>query len=208
MVGNKVHAISPTVQRVLGGMFLCGVLRCDHWLNTCDHGWAQTLRLEALIYKPCRVGPPHGHAYVLSHFKSRLTATLWTVALQTPLHMGFSRQEHWSRLPCPAPRDLPDPGIKPRSPTLQADSLPLSHQGSPRILEWVSYPFSRRSSQPRNGTGVSCIAGGFFTAEPSGSPTSWVSLGKPLLLKKDQGVPGRLSGKESTCQSRRHRLDP
>ena len=208
MVGNKVHAISPTVQRVLGGMFLCGVLRCDHWLNTCDHGWAQTLRLEALIYKPCRVGPPHGHAYVLSHFKSRLTATLWTVALQTPLHMGFSRQEYWSRLPCPAPRDLPDPGIKPRSPTLQADSLPLSHQGSPRILEWVSYPFSRRSSQPRNGTGVSCIAGGFFTAEPSGSPTSWVSLGKPLLLKKDQGVPGRLSGKESTCQSRRHRLDP
>ena len=38
----------------------------------------------------------------------------------------------------------------------------LSHQGSPRILEWVAYPFSSRSSQPRNGSGVSCIAGGFF----------------------------------------------
>ena len=39
----------------------------------------------------------------------------------------------------------------------------LSHQGSPRILEWVAYPFSSRSSQPKNWTGVSCIAGRFFT---------------------------------------------
>ena len=39
----------------------------------------------------------------------------------------------------------------------------LSHKGSPRILEWVAYPFSRGSSWPRNQTGVSCIAGGFFT---------------------------------------------
>ena len=39
----------------------------------------------------------------------------------------------------------------------------LSYQGSPRILEWVAYPFTRGSSQPRNRTGVSCIAGGFFT---------------------------------------------
>ena len=39
----------------------------------------------------------------------------------------------------------------------------LNHQGSPRILEWVVYPFSSRSFQPRNWTGVSCIAGGFFT---------------------------------------------
>ena len=39
----------------------------------------------------------------------------------------------------------------------------LTHEGSPRILEWVAYPFSRRSSRPRNQTGVFCIAGGFFT---------------------------------------------
>ena len=39
----------------------------------------------------------------------------------------------------------------------------LSHQGSPRILEWVAYLFSSRSSRPRDQTGVSCIAGGFFT---------------------------------------------
>ena len=42
---------------------------------------------------------------------------------QAPLSMGFSRQEYWSGLPCPSPGDLPDPGIKPRSSALQADSL-------------------------------------------------------------------------------------
>ena len=51
-------------------------------------------------------------------------ATPWTVAHQAPLSMGFSRQEYWSELPFPSPGDLPDPGIKPRSPALQADSLP------------------------------------------------------------------------------------
>ena len=49
--------------------------------------------------------------------------TPWTVAHQAPLSMGFSRQEYWSGLPFPFPGDLPDPGIKPRSPALQADSL-------------------------------------------------------------------------------------
>ena len=48
----------------------------------------------------------------------------WIVAYQAPLSMGFSRQEHWRQLPFPSPRDLPHPGIKPRSPALQADSLP------------------------------------------------------------------------------------
>ena len=42
---------------------------------------------------------------------------------QSPLFIGFSRQEYWSRLPCPPPGDIPDPGIEPRSLTLQADSL-------------------------------------------------------------------------------------
>ena len=51
-------------------------------------------------------------------------ATPWTVARQVPLSMGFSRQEFWSGLPFPSPRDLPDPRIKPGSPALQADSLP------------------------------------------------------------------------------------
>ena len=45
------------------------------------------------------------------------SATLWTVALQALLSVGFSRQEYWSGLPCPPPGDLPDPGIEPPSPT-------------------------------------------------------------------------------------------
>ena len=44
-----------------------------------------------------------------------LFETLWTIARQAPLSMGFSRQEYWSGLPCPPPRDLPDPGIEPES---------------------------------------------------------------------------------------------
>jgi len=61
--------------------------------------------------------------------KSCLTlATLWTVACQAPLSMGFSRQEYWSGLPFPSPRDLPHPGIKPRSPALQASYLPTELQ--------------------------------------------------------------------------------
>ena len=54
----------------------------------------------------------------------------WTaVACQAPLSMEFSRQEYWSGLPFPSPGDLPYPGIKPRSPALQADSLPSEPSG-------------------------------------------------------------------------------
>ena len=55
----------------------------------------------------------------------------WSVACQASLSMGFSRQEYWSGLPFLSPRDLPNPGIKPRSPTLQADSLLTELQGKP-----------------------------------------------------------------------------
>ena len=53
----------------------------------------------------------------------RLFTTPWTVAYWAPPSMGFSRQEYWSGLPFPSPGELPDPGIEPRSPTLQADAL-------------------------------------------------------------------------------------
>ena len=52
------------------------------------------------------------------------SATPWTIAYQGPLSMGFPRQEYWSRLPFPSPGDLPNPGIKPGSPVLRADTLP------------------------------------------------------------------------------------
>ena len=54
-----------------------------------------------------------------------------TVARQAPLDMEFSRQEYWSGLPFPSPGDLPNPGIEPRSPALQADSLPSEPLGEP-----------------------------------------------------------------------------
>ena len=61
-------------------------------------------------------------------------ATPWTVTHQAPLSMEFSRQEYWSGLPFPSPVDLPDPGIKPRSPALQADSLSSEPPEKPRSL--------------------------------------------------------------------------
>ena len=60
----------------------------------------------------------------------RLFATLWTVAYQASPSMGFSGQEYWSGLLFPSPGDLPDPGIEPRFPALQADALP-SEPGKP-----------------------------------------------------------------------------
>ena len=55
--------------------------------------------------------------------------TPWTVAHQAPLSLGFSRREYWSGLPFPSAEDLPDPGIEPGSPALQADSLPTELPG-------------------------------------------------------------------------------
>ena len=59
-------------------------------------------------------------------------ATLWTIAHQAPVSLGLSRQEYWSGLPCPPPGDPPNPGVKPVSAALQADSLPTEPHGKPR----------------------------------------------------------------------------
>ena len=64
----------------------------------------------------------------------RLFATPWAVAHQAPPSMGFSRQEYWSGLPFPSPGDLPDPGIKLRSPPLQTDALTSEPNVGQRIL--------------------------------------------------------------------------
>ena len=65
---------------------------------------------------------------VLSH------VTPWTIAHQAPLSWRLSMQEYWSRFPILPLGDLSKPGIKPASPALQADSLPLSHRGRPYIF--------------------------------------------------------------------------
>ena len=63
----------------------------------------------------------------LSHVQ--LLATPWTGAYQAPLSMGFPRQEYWNGLPFPSPGHLPNPGIEPRSPTLQAGALTFAPAG-------------------------------------------------------------------------------
>ena len=62
---------------------------------------------------------------------------LWTVAYQGPLSMGFPKQEYWSGLLFPSPGDLPNPGIKPGSPTLWADALPSEPPGKPAGLRGI-----------------------------------------------------------------------
>ena len=74
-----------------------------------------------------------GRRKVKSLSRVRLFVTPWTVAHQAPPSMGFSRQEYWSGLPFPSPGHLPDPGLEPRSPALQADVLTSEPPGKPSI---------------------------------------------------------------------------
>ena len=78
-----------------------------------------------------------------SHF-----SCVWLFAThQSPRSMGFSRQEHWSELPFYPPRDLPDAGIEPTSPTSQADSLSLAPPGRPSL--WIHDPYSLWVDSPQ-----------------------------------------------------------
>ena len=70
-----------------------------------------------------------GNTTSVSRSVVSISATPWTVAHQVPLSMRFSRQGYWSGLPFPSPGDLPNPGIEPGSPALQADSLLTELQG-------------------------------------------------------------------------------
>ena len=81
---------------------------------------------------------------------AQLCSALRTVARQAPLSLGFSQQEYCSGLSCLPPGDLPNPGTKPRSPALQADSLSLSHQGSPIELLTPGLTTFRLVLQDRN----------------------------------------------------------
>ena len=65
-----------------------------------------------------------------------ICVTLWTLALQVPLSMGFPRQEYWSGLPFPPPVDLPNPGIKPTSPALAGRFLTTEPPGMPSCPPW------------------------------------------------------------------------
>ena len=117
-----------------------GVLYCFQsrtWTKTTPCIWPSCLlKVKVLVAKSC---PPLCNPMDCSP--------------PAPLSMEFPRQEYWSRLPCPSPGDLPDPGIKPRSPALQADSLPSEPPRRPALspgclLIWHSYPASPRPSWP------------------------------------------------------------
>ena len=69
---------------------------------------------------------------VKSLSRVQLFVTLWTVALQAPLSVGFSKQKYWNGLPFPSPGDLPNPGIEPGSPALPADTLSSEPPGKPQ----------------------------------------------------------------------------
>ena len=95
--------------------------------------------------------------------------------------MEFLRQEYWSGWSCPPPGDLPNPGIEPRSPALQVDSLPSVPPGKPMNTGMGSYPLSRLSFWPRNWTRVSCIAGRFFTIWPTREAPFFWPCGYPVV---------------------------
>ena len=116
--------------------------------------------------------------------------TLWTTAHQAPLSMAFSRQECWSGLTFPSPEHLPDPGIEPGSPALQADSLPLSHQGSllsrfssvqslNRVRLFATAWIAARQASLSITISWSSLT---LTSIESVMPSSHLILGRPLLL--------------------------
>ena len=89
----------------------------DQTLVSCIAGRLFTVHSQITVFTD------FGNVVVQLLIRARLFVTPWTVAQQTPLSVEFSRQEYWSGLPFPSPRDRPDPGIKPWSPALQAGSL-------------------------------------------------------------------------------------
>ena len=104
-------------------------------------------------------------------YESESEVTELCLSLCNP--MDFSRPESWSGYPFPSPGYLSNPSF----PHCRQILNQLSLKGSPRILEWVAYPFSSWSSQPRNRIGVSCIPGRFFTNQAiRGAKWSWLQM--------------------------------
>ena len=119
-------------------MYVCMYVCVCIYIYIYTHSWAsltplstpplksaQNTSLSSLCYTAM------SHCECVSHCCVRLFVTPWIVVCQSPLSMEFSRQEYWSGLPFPSPGDLPDSGIKPRTPELQTDSLPSEPNGSP-----------------------------------------------------------------------------
>ena len=89
-----------------------------------SHSWPLCSHWNAGPTSPREEGRSREALKVKSLSHVWLFVTPWTVAYQAPQSMEFSRQEYWSGVPFPSPGDLPNPGIEPVSPALQADALP------------------------------------------------------------------------------------
>ena len=119
------------VEHIYNGILLSHK-REQNWLicrdmsgsRDCHTEWSKSEREKQISYLNTYM-----KVKVKSLSRVRLFATPWTVTYQAPPSMEFSRQEYWSGLPFPSPGDLPDSGIKSRSPDLQADALPSEPPG-------------------------------------------------------------------------------
>ena len=111
---------------LLQGIFLTqgsnpGLPPCRQMFYRLSHQGSQ--RIKNNLQNKNKMQHPNGKMDGCLVAQSCLFATSWTVAHQAPLSMGLSRQEYWSGLPFPFSGDLPNPGIEPTSPALQADAL-------------------------------------------------------------------------------------
>ena len=101
--------------------------------------------LQQMLAQMMSMKFPIAWSEVKSFSHVRLFVTPWIVAYQAPPSMGFCRQEYWSGLPFPSPVYLPDPGIEPGSPTLEADALTSEPRGKayeiPHGLHLISWIF-------------------------------------------------------------------
>ena len=142
LVGNSLRVKPEPLQNIVGGRSFWRVgsdanqgLTTLRRLSPCLPGRDSYISFSFLKWKhslwlPCPFPPLYERKKVKSLSRVWLFATPWTAAHQAPPSMGFSRQEHWSGLPLPSPGNLPDPGLKPRSPALQADALTSEPPGN------------------------------------------------------------------------------
>ena len=96
--------------------------------------------MKNLRTRDVKVALLFGHAAVSDSF-----VTLWTVARQGPLSMGFPRQEYWIGVPSPSPGDLPDPGIKRESPALAGGFFTTEPPGKPHKVSYLKANFKWKS---------------------------------------------------------------
>ena len=137
-ISRRGH-LDPVIMKLIKWLFLT-IFSCDlssfHYLCLCDtppnsQGNVGCIQHNIADLSIGNFSFPTGkvEAKVKSLSCNRLFATPWTVAYQALPSVGFSRQEYWSGLPFPSPGALPNPGIEPGSPALQADALPSEPPG-------------------------------------------------------------------------------